>query len=268
MTTPVLEARAVCTGYGALPVVTDLDLEVHAGEVVTIFGSNGAGKTTTLLALAGELPCQKGEVRLLGHPSRAPLHRRARRGLRFVTEERSIFPTLTTAENLRLGGGSPAKALEMVPELELLLKRPARLLSGGEQQILTLARALSGDPQVLLCDELSLGLAPLIVSRLLTAVRDAAARGVAVLMVEQQVRRALEIADRGYVMRRGTVVLEGTGTSLLAQIDDIEATYLSTHVVDDAAPAATGTSSMSDSDPTVVPGPRAQAPHGRGAVAG
>jgi branched-chain amino acid transport system ATP-binding protein len=238
---PVVEARGLDVGYGAVPVVTGLNLRVHPGEVVCIVGSNGAGKTTSLLALAGELAPQGGEVVWRGSSTRMSLDRRARDGLRFVTEERSVFPTLTTAENLRLGGGSPRRALELFPELEPLLRRPARLLSGGEQQMLSLARALSGDPVALFADELSLGLAPKIVTRLLRAVRDAAASGVAVLLVEQHVRQALRISDRGYVMRRGRVELDGDARDLLARIDEIEASYLSTG--GSAGPGGEGTGS-------------------------
>ncbi|MEU7816728.1 ABC transporter ATP-binding protein [Pseudonocardia sp. NPDC049154] len=225
--TVVVEARGLNAGYGAVPVVTDLDMQVRAGEIVCLVGSNGAGKTTSLLTLAGELSPQGGQVVWRGRTERMSLDRRARDGLRFVTEERSIFPTLTTAENLRLGGGSPQRALELFPELEPLLKRPARLLSGGEQQMLTLARALSGNPVALFADELSLGLAPKIVTRLLDAVQAAARSGVAVLLVEQHVRQALQVSDRGYVMRRGRVELEGTAADLLERIDEIEASYLS-----------------------------------------
>lgn len=225
--TPLLEGRELSVGYGARPVVRDLNIHVGRGEVVVVLGSNGAGKTTTLLALAGELKPLAGEVLVNGTATTDPLYRRARRGLRFVTEERSIFPSLTTNDNLRIGGGSREKALGLFPELEPLLNRRARLLSGGEQQILTLARALSGDPQVLLADELSLGLAPKVVTRLLSAIRSAADEGVGVLLVEQQVRDALTIADRAYVMRRGQIALSGTGPDLLRQIHEVERAYLS-----------------------------------------
>jgi branched-chain amino acid transport system ATP-binding protein len=236
---PVLEAIGVGAGYGTIEVVRELDLAVCRGEVVAILGSNGAGKTTTLLTMSGELAPLKGEVRWEGHRITSALHRRAKLGMRFVTEERSIFPSLTTAENLRLGRGSTALALELFPELKPLMGRHARLLSGGEQQILTLARALSARPKLLLADELSLGLAPLVVARLLQAVRRAAdEQGTAVLLVEQQIRQALSVADRAYVMRRGRVVIHGAASDLLDRIDEIERSYLSGADPGDVAAAA------------------------------
>lgn len=222
----LLEAVALSAGHGGVPVVHELDLEVHPGEVVVLLGANGAGKTTTLRTLAGAIPPVSGEVRWDGKATTEPLHRRARRGLGLVTEERSVFMGLTAEANLRLGRGPVDAAIELFPELEPLLKRRAGLMSGGEQQILTLARALAGDPSALLADELSLGLAPLIVTRLLAAVRDAADRGVAVLLVEQHAAQALAIADRGYVFRRGRVVMSGSADELRAGFDEIRNSYL------------------------------------------
>jgi branched-chain amino acid transport system ATP-binding protein len=164
---------------------------------------------------------------------RTPLHVRARQGLAYVPEERSVIRGLTVLDNLKIGRGSVDAAFAFAPELRYLVKRPAGLLSGGEQQLLTLARSLAGDPKVLLADELSLGLAPLIVERLLGAVREAAGRGVGVLLVEQHVRSALAIADRALVLRRGTIVLQGTGADLMNRIDEIEATYLALEGDDD-----------------------------------
>ena len=224
--TTLLAARNVSAGYGAIPVLTDLDLHVDAGEIVALMGANGAGKSTTLMTLAGRLVATSGAVEWLGEPVRSPLHRRARAGLRYVSEERSIIRSLSTLDNLRLGPGPVDDALDRFPELRPLLKRPAGLLSGGEQQILTLARALAGRPRALLADELSLGLAPIVVERLMQAIREAASRGVGVLLVEQQVRMALAIADRGYVLRRGVIALSGSASELESQIVDIEATYL------------------------------------------
>jgi branched-chain amino acid transport system ATP-binding protein len=223
---PVLEARNLSSGYGGTAMVRDLNLHVLPGEVVALFGPNGAGKTTTLLALAGELAPITGEVRLRGRVTTAPLHRRAQRGLALVAEERSIFAGLTVGENLRLGRGDPSEALRLFPELAPLRNRRAGLLSGGEQQILTLARAIASRPSVLLIDELSLGLAPMVVDRLMISLREAADSGVGVLLVEQQVEAALNIADRGYVMKSGAILLEQTAVALRADPDQLESAYL------------------------------------------
>jgi len=210
-------------------VVHDLNLHVDAGEVVALIGPNGAGKTTTLLTLAGELKPASGEVRLLGTPTTAPMDKRCKHGLGFVTEERSVIMELTTAENLRLAGVNPNHAYDLFPALRALHRRKAGLLSGGEQQMLTLARALCRQPKVLLADELSLGLAPLIVARLLDELRRVATQqGIAVLLVEQHVRHALDIADRVYVMQRGRITISGTAQDIRGQLTEIEAAYLPT----------------------------------------
>lgn len=224
---PVLEARLMSAGYGPQPVIHDVDLVVQPGEVVGLLGANGAGKTTTLLSLAGELPLLSGEVLLGGVATTAPLYRRARQGLTFVTEEKSVFMGLTARDNLRVANVDVDTALGLFPELERLLGVRAGLLSGGEQQMLTLARALSRKPTLLLADELSMGLAPLIVRRLLEAVvRIAKQQGTAVLLVEQHVRKALEYCDRAYVMHRGRIEFSGTTTELLGRLDEIEDRYL------------------------------------------
>jgi branched-chain amino acid transport system ATP-binding protein len=156
------------------------------------------------------------------------MHARCRAGVSFLTEERSVIMGLSARDNLRLADVDPAVAVELFPELEALMKRPAGLLSGGEQQMLSLARALGRDPQVLLADELSLGLAPMVVERLLTSVRRAADdQGVAVLLVEQHVRQALRYADRICVLERGRVVLSGPVEEVRDQVGQIEAAYLS-----------------------------------------
>jgi len=216
-----LRTEGLAAGYHGHPVVSELDLEVHEGEVVALLGPNGAGKTTTMMCVSGALKPIAGTVFVDGQATRAALHRRARAGMAYVTEQRSVFMRLTTAENLRLGRGDVKRALELFPELEPLMGRLAGQLSGGEQQILTLARALSRRPRLLLADELSLGLAPMIVTRLLTAGREAAREdGVAVLLVEQHVDQALRHADRVYALRRGRVIASGTVAEVRPRLEE------------------------------------------------
>jgi branched-chain amino acid transport system ATP-binding protein len=227
--TPLLDARGIAAGYHGRSVIRDLDLVVRRGEIVGILGPNGAGKTTTLLALAGELPLMQGKVLLSGTATRAPLHVRAAVGMAFVPEERSVFMQLTVKENLRVGRVNAARATGLFPELEPLMNRTAAFLSGGEQQMLTLARALARSPKVLLGDELSHGLAPLVVRRLLDAVRHAVdTMGLGVLLVEQHLRQLTRIADRLYVMERGRVVLAGPTDVVMASLGRIEDVYMST----------------------------------------
>jgi branched-chain amino acid transport system ATP-binding protein len=227
-TDTLIECSKLTAGYGELAVVRELDLHVRSGEVVALLGPNGAGKTTTLLTLAGELTPLGGEVKWMGVVTTAPMHARCRNGLGYLTEERSVIMNLTALENLRLADVPVDVACELFPALAHLLNRRAGLLSGGEQQMLSLARALGRQPHVLLADELSLGLAPLIVDRLLTAVREAAdTRGVGVLLVEQHVRKALTVADRVYVMERGKIVMSGTADEARANLAEIESAYLS-----------------------------------------
>jgi sulfate-transporting ATPase len=225
----VLQAEGLSAGYGELAAVRELDLTVHAGEVVALLGPNGSGKSTTLLALAGELPPLAGCVTYLGRTHNDPLNRRVRHGLGFVPEERSVFQSLTVSANLRLGPGPSNVALDLFPELRPLLGRRAGLCSGGEQQILTLARALAARPRLLLVDELSLGLAPLVVGRLLEALRAAAdADGMGVLLVEQHAGQALAVADRGCVLHRGRVVLERASADLVDDLAALERIYIRT----------------------------------------
>jgi branched-chain amino acid transport system ATP-binding protein len=225
--TTLIEAVGLSAGYGRMAVVREVDLRVAEGEVVALIGANGAGKTTTLLTLAGELPPLEGEVRLFGEATRAPMHARCRSGLGYVTEERSVIMDMSVADNLKLAAVEPGVAFGYFPLLESIMDRRAGLCSGGEQQMLSLARALGRHPKILLADELSLGLAPIVVTNLLEAVRAAAdERGVGVLLVEQHVRQALKIADRVHVMERGRIVLSGTADEVMGQLDRIEAAYL------------------------------------------
>ena len=232
----LLEISGLSSGYAGVAVIRDLDVHVDAGEVVALLGPNGAGKTTTLLTISGLLKVLEGSVQVLGEATAfgAP-HKTARRGLAHVPEDRSLFFGLTVQENLKLGlRGSRSEqaagmdeALDLLPALRPLMSRRAGLLSGGEQQMLAMARALVGKPKLLLVDEMSLGLAPIIVERLLPIVRDIADQtGAGVLIVEQHVHLALEVADRAYVMSHGEVVLEGSATELMERQDLLEASYL------------------------------------------
>jgi branched-chain amino acid transport system ATP-binding protein len=221
-----LATAGLSSGYGSVAVIHDIDIELRAGEVVALLGPNGAGKSTTLRTLAGELSPTKGTVLMDGVPTRARMHRRALRGMAYIPEERAVFKRLSCRSNLRLGDSDIGEALRIFPELEPRLDVPGGLLSGGEQQMLALGRALSRRPRVILADELSLGLAPLIVEKLLAALRAAADNGTAVLVVEQHIRHALTIADRAHVMRRGRIELTDSATNILNRIDEVEQTYL------------------------------------------
>ena len=228
----VLEIDHLSTGYGGVPVVRDLDLTVSEGEVVALLGPNGAGKTTTLLTVSGLLPIIEGDVRVLGRSivgRRA--HRIARDGVAHVPEGRSLFFQLTVRENLRLGATRSAaavqQALEWFPALEPLMDRRAGLLSGGEQQMLAMARALALRPKLLMVDEMSLGLAPIIVERLLPVLRRVADdTGAGVLLVEQHVHLALGAADRAYVLTHGSLTLQGDAEHLRQNRHLLETTYL------------------------------------------
>jgi branched-chain amino acid transport system ATP-binding protein len=232
---PLISAQGISAGYDGHAVVRGLSLDVKPGEVHAILGPNGAGKTTTLLTLSGELPPVSGSLRVDGRVSKLPLHRRAAKGLAFVTEERSVFMGLSVADNLRLGRCAVDRAVHLFPELSPLMKRTAGLLSGGEQQMLTLARALSRGPRVLLADELSLGLAPLVVTRLLQAVRAAADEGVGVVLVEQHVSQVMKIADKVCVLRHGEVAFSGARDEAAGRLADIEASYFASPASPDGA---------------------------------
>jgi branched-chain amino acid transport system ATP-binding protein len=229
-----LAVRDLSAGYRGVPVVRELNLEVRPGEVVALLGPNGAGKTTTLETIAGLNRPISGTVELSGqNVGGEPAHVLARRSVALVPEGRALFPGLTVREHLRLAGGRGQRAgreeelLEMLPELRKCLGRKAGLLSGGEQQMLAVGRALVMRPRLLLVDEMSLGLAPVIVERLLPILRRAADElGSSVLFVEQHVALALEISDRAYVLTHGRIRLEGPAAELRERRELLAASYL------------------------------------------
>jgi branched-chain amino acid transport system ATP-binding protein len=226
MTATALGADQITAGYNGIVAIRDVSLRVLYGHIVLLGGANGAGKTTTLRVLSGSLRPSVGSVRIAGNPATGPVHRRIRAGMGVVPEGRNVFMRLTVDENLRLGRGSMQAALRFFPELESRRSVKAGMLSGGEQQMLSLARVMAAKPSLILADELSLGLAPVIVKRLLRALRSFADDGGAVLLVEQHVKLALDIADHGYFLRRGSVVSQGDGDTLRASQNDLREIYL------------------------------------------
>jgi branched-chain amino acid transport system ATP-binding protein len=232
----VLTLQDAVAGHDGTAVVHGIDLEVEAGEVVALLGPNGAGKSTTLRTVSGLLPLLGGNMEVIGEP--VPVgaaHKVARRGVGHVTEGRSLFFALTVSENLRLARRLSSgdrredtdRVLSLFPELVPHLDQMAGLLSGGQQQMLAMARAMVSRPRLLLIDEMSLGLAPIIVQRLLPIVRQAATEGGAgVLLVEQHVGLALEVADRAYVLSGGHITLSGDADELAEAGRALEASYL------------------------------------------
>ena len=225
LTNPVLTTSGLRAGYGRTEILHGLHLRVCEGEIVAVLGPNGAGKTTTLLAVAGVID-STGTVEMFGRPAVGGVHVRTKSGLAFLPAQRGVIRALTVLQNLRLAGVSPDDAYSVSPELKALKDRKAGDLSGGEQQILALTRAVVSRPKLVLVDEISFGLAPIVVTRMFRLLRTVADQGVAVLLVEQFAHLALELADRAYVLQRGTVALEGRAADLLADIESVEKSYL------------------------------------------
>ncbi|MEV0677396.1 ABC transporter ATP-binding protein [Actinosynnema sp. NPDC050436] len=226
----VLSLEDVTVQRSGLTIVRGVSLRVDPGSVTALLGANGAGKTTLLEGVSGAIPIASGRIRLAGERvERLRAWRRARAGLAHVEQNRAVFREMSVLDNLRAAGRSgdtPDRVLDLFPELRKQLHAPAGLLSGGEQQMLVVGRALLGRPKVLVIDEMSLGLAPIVVQRLATAVRRLADRGVGVLLVEQFAALALDIADRAYVMARGSIVHSGDGRRLRADEGYLRALYL------------------------------------------
>ena len=248
----IVELDGLWSGYDGVPVLRGVDARVDEGEIVGLLGPNGAGKTTTLLTVSGLIKPLRGAVRVMGEPppTRFP-HRLARSGVAHVTESRNLFYDLSVSENLRLAlRGSRGErrealdqALALFPALVPLQRRNTGLLSGGEQQMLALARALVSKPRVLLLDEMSLGLAPIVVERLLRTVRDIADQtGCAVILVEQHVHLALRIVDRAYVLSQGSVAVEGSARDLGDKREILESSYLGERSLEGDAAASNGQS--------------------------
>jgi branched-chain amino acid transport system ATP-binding protein len=238
---PLLRARSLDAWYGAAQILFGVELRVHRGEVVALMGRNGAGKSTTLKALMGLAPRRKGEVYFMGRDiSRAAPHEIARAGLGYVPEDRRIFSDLTVMENLEVGrqpprhwpDGSaaprwaPEALFGLFPNLGEMKGRPGGRMSGGEQQMLTVARSLMGNPFVVLLDEPSEGVAPVIVEQMAHMILELKAQGVSILLSEQNMHFARLVSDRAYVLEKGQIRFAGTMTELAAAAD-VRREYLS-----------------------------------------
>ncbi|MEW6475010.1 MAG: ABC transporter ATP-binding protein [Actinomycetota bacterium] len=234
---PLLAVAGLCSGYGPVQVLYGIDLEIHRGEVVALLGPNGAGKTTLLRTIAGQIPPAAGTITVNGRPiGGLPPERVVGAGVVLVDEGRQVFPTLTVTENLMMGAHRrrlPARALlgecerayDLFPRLAERGEQLAGRLSGGEQQMLVIGRALLAEPELMMIDEASMGLAPNIAELVFETIGRLAAGGLTVLVTEQYVRLALEVAGRGYVLKQGHIDVAGTAEEL-RRSDLVEASYL------------------------------------------
>ncbi len=223
----LLSLQGLSAGRSGVAVVRGLDLTVEAGEVVALLGPNGAGKTTVLETIGGVLPALGGQL-LVDGASYHGVRGASRHGVSYLREGRGLFSQLSVRDNLRLRTHSRKAADALLPQypiLQPLADRRAGLLSGGEQQVLALACALSVKPRLLIIDEMTMGLAPIMVTQLMALVRRAADSGVAVLFVEQHVHAALDLADRAYVLRHGEVVMQGPASELGSRLSDLHDSY-------------------------------------------
>lgn len=222
----MLEVKDLSLYYGKAEVLHDVNLRINQGEIVAILGSNGTGKTALLRSISGLLKPRSGSITFLGERiDRLPSHEIVRRGIAHCPERKKLFPDMTVIENLELGSylrkdvdgirSDLSETLRLFPLLEERKSQQARTLSGGEQQMLTLARALMSKPILLMMDEPSLGLAPIIREKLMDAIREIRRRGITILVVEQDVCLALDLCDRGYVFQEGTISMEGTRDELV-----------------------------------------------------
>lgn len=235
MSAPMLAVEAVSAGYGAVQALRDVSIDVGTGEIVTLVGANGAGKSTLLMTICGDPRARTGRVVFEGRDiTQLPTHQIMRLGLAQVPEGRRVFPRMSVMENLLMGaqvaGHDPARLLDQVfalfPRLKEREAQRGGTLSGGEQQMLAIGRALMSKPRLLLLDEPSLGLAPLIVRQIFAAIRDLnATEGLTVLLVEQNANQALRLAHRGYVLVNGRITLAGPGRDLLA-MPEVREAYL------------------------------------------
>ena len=237
----LLEAKSVCAWYGAAQILYDVDLEVRRGEVVALMGRNGAGKSTTLKTLIGMLTKRRGAVRFLGHDiSKSEPHVAARLGLGFVPEDRRVFTDLTVMENLEVGKQperhwtdgtaapvwTPERLFKLFPNLGEMPNRPGGRMSGGEQQMLTVARTLMGNPYLVLLDEPSEGVAPVIVEQMANMILELKSQGVSILLSEQNMHFAELVSDRAYVLEKGQIRYHASMAELAAN-EDVRRQYLS-----------------------------------------
>ena len=232
---PMLELRDISTHYGAICAVNGVSLQVRRGEIVSLIGANGAGKTTLLMTVCGNPRASGGTIWFEGEDiTNLPTHQTMRKGIAISPEGRRVFADMTVADNLKMGGffltaseidAGMKHVFQLFPRLQERAGQRAGLMSGGEQQMLAIGRALMSKPRLLLLDEPTLGLAPLIIAQIFEIIQAIRAQGVTVFLVEQNANRALSIADRGYVLETGRLVLEDTGANLLKN-DAVRKAYL------------------------------------------